>query len=177
MHDELVQWQEVYSTMIGDAFPTGDHSNRAICKALLPHVEMMLGYEVESRESQQARGRALYNGAWYAMESGQYGEAEMMGWLYVRAREAGYGSEVGLVVDAVEILGVVLRRRGKYEEAEMMIRRALAGREEVLGVDHPATLTSVNNPTSVLRDQGKYKETEALSRRALVGDYVSGPSE
>jgi Tetratricopeptide repeat len=86
--------------------------------------------------------RVLYNGAWYAMESGQYGVAEKMARVWLAVREEALNQYDAATLDSPSILGDVLRYRGKYEEAEEMHPRAVAGYEKVLGVDHPDTLTS-----------------------------------
>jgi Tetratricopeptide repeat len=84
----------------------------------------------------------LYNGTWYAMESGQYGVAEKMARTSLEAREEIFNLNDAATFESMSILALVLRDQG-YEQAEEMGRRALAGQGKVLEVDHPDALTSV----------------------------------
>ena len=168
-HNQLVTWQEVYIKMMGAAYPTGDYRNWVRCKALFPHVQMVLLYEAPSVMCREARDRALYNGAWYGSESGQYLMAEKMARSCLQSRELRIISDGSLAFNAMGMLGRVLQRQGKYDEAEEMNRRALEGCEKVLGSNHTDTLTSVDSLASVLRDQGKYGEAEEMNRRTLKG--------
>ena len=168
-HNQLVTWQEVYIKMMGEAYPFGDYRDWIRCKALFPYVQMMLPYNIQSVVCREARGRALYNAAWYGLESGQYVMAEKMARSCLQSRELRITNDGSLAFNAMGMLGVVLQRQGKYDEAEEMSRRALEGYEKVLGLDHPNTLISVDNLASVLRHQGKYDDAEEISRRALEG--------
>ena len=168
-HHQLVTWQEVYIKLMGAAYPTGEYRNWLRCKALFPHVQMVLLYEAPSVICREARNRALYNGAWYGSESGQYPMAEKMARSCLQSRELRMISDSSLAFDAMGMLGRVLRHQGKYGEAEKMNRRALEGREKVLGSNHPDTLTSVSNLALARQDQGEYDEAEEMNRRALEG--------
>ena len=141
-HNQLVTWQEVYIKLMGAAYPTGDYRNWVQCKALFPHVQMVLLYEAPSVICRADRDRGLYNGAWYGSESGQYLMAEKMVRLCLQSHEQVLNSDGSLVFDTMDMIELVLRRQGKYDEAEEMNRRALEGSEKVPGVDHPSTLTS-----------------------------------
>ena len=151
-HNQLVTWQEAYIKVMGAAYPTGDYRNWVRCKALFPHVQMVLLYEAPSVMCREARDRALYNGAWYGLESGQYVMAEKMARSCLQSRELRIISDGSLAFDAMEMIGLVLRHQGKYDDAEEMNRRALKGYEKLLGPDHPDTLTSVDSLASVLSD-------------------------
>jgi len=41
-YGELTWWQEQYVGTLGEAFPTGNHVDWPICKALFPHVESVV---------------------------------------------------------------------------------------------------------------------------------------
>ena len=168
-HNQLVTWQEVYIKMMGEAYPFGDYRDWIRCKALFPHVQMMLPYNIQSVACREARGRALYNAAWYGLESGQYVMAEKMARSCLQSRELRITNDGSLAFNAMGMLGVVLQHQGKYDNAEEMSRRALERRETVLGVDHPSTLTSVDNLALMLQHQGKYDDAEEMNRRALAG--------
>ena len=169
LHGELVQWQERYIGILGEAFPTGEHANWPVCQALFPHVEVMMPYRPSNKNLQTTWAAVLYKGAWYASECGRYLVAESMARGNLEARERILGWESTQTLDSVDNLAAVLRARGKYEEAEEMNRRALAGYEKELGVNHPHTLMSVSNLSVVLRARGKYEEAEKMNRRALAG--------
>ena len=169
VHGQLVEWQERYVSILGNAFPTGDHANWPTCRALFPHVEAMSWYQVKDVEQRKVWATVLYNGAWYAIGNGQYRVGERMAQASLEIREEVFAHDHTATYGSYDKLGEAMQYQGKYEQAEEMNRRALTGREKVLGVDHPNTLTSVSNLAGVLRDQGKYEQAEELSRRALTG--------
>ena len=169
MHGELQRWQERYIDILGAAFPVGDYANWATCQALFPHVEAMEMHRVRSTDHLQVWARVLYNGAWYAMERGQYGLAERMARASLEVCQEVLGLDDIATLNSTTMLALVLRYRGQYKQAEEMNRWALAGMEKELGVNHPDTLMSMNNLASVLQDQGQYEQAEEMNQRALTG--------
>jgi tetratricopeptide (TPR) repeat protein len=169
MHNELQSWQERYIDILGAAFPVGNYTNWVTCQALFPHVEALEVHRVRSTDHLQVWARVLYNGAWYAMERGQYGLAEKMARASLKVRQDDLGLNNTTTLDSISILASVLQHRGQYKQAEEMNQRALAGREKELGVNHPDTLMSVSNLASVLQYRGQYKQAEEMNRRVLAG--------
>ena len=168
-HNELQRWQERYINILGAAFPTGEHANWATCQALFPHVEAMEMHRVRGTDYLQVWARVLYNGAWYAMNRGQFGLAEKMARASLEVDQKILGLDDTATLNSISMLALVLRHRGQYKQAEAMHRRALTGYEKELGVNHPDTLTSMNNLALVLQDRGQYEQAEAMNRRALTG--------
>ena len=70
MHGEIRKWEEEAITLLSDSFPSGDHQNWNICRALLPHVEVVLGYQYSKQYCSLQRARILYNTAWYLWAQG-----------------------------------------------------------------------------------------------------------
>lgn len=45
IHGEIMKWEEEALALLSGSFPNGDHQNWKICMALLPHAEVVLGYQ------------------------------------------------------------------------------------------------------------------------------------
>ncbi len=85
------------------------------------------------------------------------------------AAEAGYREVLGLdpeEPDALQLLGLLLKRRGVLDEAERCWRRSLAAR--------PGQPHVLNNLANLLERQGRLTEAESMLREALrhKGDYA-----
>ncbi|OBT66186.1 hypothetical protein VE03_05134 [Pseudogymnoascus sp. 23342-1-I1] len=159
---QVGRWQKASLRIVAAAFPSGQHETWAVCRALLPHAQKVLGYVVEEMDATLDRARIADNTVWYLLLAGEYAAAEKIGRTAVVGREDSLGIEHPDTLTSVSQLGSVLERQGKYEEAEAMHRRALEGNEKVLGVEHPDTLTSVSQLGLVL-------ERQAMQRRDLQG--------
>ncbi|KAK5442735.1 hypothetical protein LTS15_010942 [Exophiala xenobiotica] len=164
------EWRvEQVVQVLAASFPTGEHSNWAVCQTLLPHAQAALHHQGRGILTSESRGDLQYNVSWFLWTSGQYESAfEHVSEAY-NIRVSLRGDQEHSTLDSLGLIATVLADRGKYEEAEEISRRALAGLEKLLGEDHPSTLTSVNNLASVLQDRGKYEEAEEMNRRALAG--------
>ena len=167
--EQVARWRKLSLWIIASAYPSGQHETWAECRALLPHAQKVLSYDVEEQEPRFDRARITLNTASYLLRVAEYAAAEKIGRTAVVLCEKTPGREHPDTLASVDNLGLVLASQGIYEEAEAMHRGALEGKEKVLGVDHPDTLTSVNNLGLVRKRQGKYEEGEAMHRRALEG--------
>ena len=161
------KWRKASLRIMAAAYPTGEHETWANCRALLPHAQKVIAYDLEEREPRLDRARIAHNTSAYLLRVGEYAAAEEIGRTAVVIKEKTLGPEHPDTLTSVDNLGLVVERQGKYEEAEAMHRRALKEREKVLGVEHPCTFASITNLGSVLMRQGKYEEAEAMHRRAL----------
>ncbi|KAH7108869.1 putative kinesin [Dendryphion nanum] len=169
LNQELEIWKERYVMLMDGSYPVGRHENWPICQALFPHVQAAAGCRPDSAKALVAWASALFKGAWYAREIGQYGVAKDMGVSALEAREAILGVEHPDTLNSMNGSAIVLQSLGDYKAAEQMNRRALEGYEKALGKEHPVTLTSVSNLALVLSNQGKYEEAEEMNQRALEG--------
>ena len=169
LNEELEKWKEKFVRLIDNSYPVGKHENWAVCQALFPHAQAVVGCRPTDIEVLEAWASVLYKAAWYASEKGIFDVAKDMVQDALKAREVTLGEEHPSTLNSINELGIVLSRQGKYKEAEIMHQRALKGYEKVLGPEHPDTLTGIDNLALVLSSQGKYREAEIMHQQALKG--------
>ena len=61
---------------MASAYPTGEHETWADCRALLPHAQKVLAYDLEEREPRLDRARIAHNTSSYLLGVGKYAAAE-----------------------------------------------------------------------------------------------------
>ncbi|MCJ1405825.1 hypothetical protein MMC11_009055 [Xylographa trunciseda] len=167
-HDETTKWEEEAIMLLSQSFPDSDFKNWKICTALLPHAEVVLGYQYSKQKYSLYQADVLYDTAWYLLIQGKYDMALQRSRRAFNVRYQFLNGEDEDVIDCMDLTGACLRAQGKYEEAEAIHRQTLALSETVLGMKHPNTLDSMNNLAIVLERQGKYEEAEAMHRRTLA---------
>ena len=96
--------------MIGEAHPTVTIVTGYDARSCFPHVQMVLLYETQSVVCGEAQDRALYNGAWYGLESGRYAMAEKITRSCLRSREIARISydSVGITVHTKRLTAIGL---------------------------------------------------------------------
>ncbi|MCJ1240785.1 hypothetical protein MMC14_008789 [Varicellaria rhodocarpa] len=167
IHGEIMKWEKEAVMLLSKSFPSGDYQNWKICTALLPHVEVVLGYQYSSQDYALQQAKILHNTAWYLWAQGKYSLALDRSQEALSTRRRILNEDDLIVIGSLGLTALTLNSQGKYEEAEAMNRRTLELREKALGMRHPDTLTSMSNLASTLRSQGKYEEAEAMNRRTL----------
>jgi tetratricopeptide (TPR) repeat protein len=166
---KLEKWVKQSIKAMSAAFPSGDYETWEACKALLPHLKVVISYAADEEEDTLSQAKCCADAGWYLLLGGEYTAAEGFLRRSLDIRENALGVEHPDTLTSVSHLGSVLSMQGKYDEAEAMHRRALEGREKVLRQEHPDTLTSVSNLGIVLSRQGKYDNAEAMHQQALEG--------
>jgi tetratricopeptide (TPR) repeat protein len=173
----IKEWQAKALTAVSKCCsPNAGYENWTAWEAIDPHVQVALGFVVNTDSCLLQRARLLSRAAGYNLAQGRYEAA------YRKAVE-GFAIREKLLEDdhvdklaSISIIALVLQKQGKYEAAEEMNRRALNRREKVLGPKHLDTLTSVSSLAWVLERLGKYKAAERMNRRTLNGrEKLLGP--
>ncbi|KAI4125120.1 MAG: hypothetical protein LQ338_004448, partial [Usnochroma carphineum] len=166
---DLERWTTRYIRMMSEVFPSGEYETWTLCRALLPHAEVMVRYQPADRQDLLCWTAVLNRAGWYAAATGNYSTAEAMHREALEGSEKAFGKGHPDTLTSVSNLALGLHYQGKYAAAEELNRRALEGREEALGKEHPDTLISVSNLAGVFDYQGKHEAAEELNRRALEG--------
>ncbi|KAH7111790.1 hypothetical protein B0J11DRAFT_585727 [Dendryphion nanum] len=167
LNQELEIWKERYVLLMDGSYPVGRHENWPICQALFPHVQAAVGCRPDSVKALVAWASALFKGAWYASEIGQYGVAKDMGVSALEAREAILGVEHPDTLNSMNGSAIVLQWQGGYKAAEEMNQRALEGYEKALGKERPDTLKTAGNLAVTLRLMSRYEEARIIMLRVL----------
>ncbi|KAH0534097.1 hypothetical protein FGG08_007306 [Glutinoglossum americanum] len=172
----LAAWTEKTLSRLADVFPIGDHKNKAIWMAYLPHARHVLASPHPSDGSKEAEIKLLYKVGWCLLSNGQYSEAEQMHRKGLELSEKVLGLEHPDTLASRTQLGWALRMQGKYAKAEQMERQTLELKGKVLGLEHPDTLNSMNELARALDKQGKNAEAEQMCQQALeLREKVLGP--
>ena len=172
----LAAWTEKTLSRLADVLPYGDHKNRAIWTAYLPHACHVLALPHLSDGNKEAEIKLLSKVGSCLESNGQYVAAEQMFRQALELRQKVSGSEHPSTLTSMNNLAEVLDNQGKYDEAKQMHQQTLESRRKVLGLEHPRTLTSMNNLAKVLGSQGKYVEAEQMHQQELeLCQKVLGP--
>ncbi|KAH7012722.1 LOW QUALITY PROTEIN: P-loop containing nucleoside triphosphate hydrolase protein [Microdochium trichocladiopsis] len=149
---------------VSHIYPFGNHDNRLICTAYLPHVDAVLKLGgTGSREEKLARASLLHCAAGLFYYQGQWGDTEEFQAQAVDLRRALLGSEHPSTLTSMANLSSTYWNQGRWEEAEKLF---VETRKTKLGADHPDTLTSMANLASTYRNQGRWEEAEKMEVEA-----------
>ncbi|KAJ6090103.1 Tetratricopeptide-like helical [Penicillium sp. IBT 16267x] len=161
-HNQDEEWKERFINNLHANFPTDEYTNWDQCRSLFPHVKSAVSQRPESQDSLQKWATLLYNGAWYAQESGNIAESRNMACKSRKQRALLFGSEDEETLLSTAMLAHAYRLEGQWEEAEELFMQVMETRKTKLGADHPDTLTSMANLASTYRSQGRWEEAEQL---------------
>ncbi|KAI9872046.1 MAG: hypothetical protein M1830_002125 [Pleopsidium flavum] len=167
IHGEITKWEEEAVTLLSESFPIGEPQNWNICIALLPHAEVVLGYQYSKQHYSLQQARVLHNTAWYLCEQGKYNLALDRSQEALSTRRRVLNEEDSTVINSLALTATVLDSQGKYKEAEAMNQQTLKLSKKVLGTEHPNTLLCMSNLASTLDNQRKYKEAETMNQQTL----------
>ncbi|KAH7111112.1 hypothetical protein B0J11DRAFT_598995 [Dendryphion nanum] len=129
--------KESYVALMDGSYPIGRHENWPICQALFPHVQAAAGCWPDSAKVLVVWASALFKGAWYAREIGQYGVARDIDVSVLEAREAILRVDHPDTLEGMNGSALDLQSLGDYKAAEEMNQRALEGREKAFGKSTP----------------------------------------
>ncbi|OKP14759.1 Kinesin light chain, partial [Penicillium subrubescens] len=166
-HGQDKEWKKRFINNLYAEFPTGEYANWEKCQSLFPHVKSAVSHRPESQDSLRKWATLLYNGAWYARESGNFAELRDMASKSQKQRALLLGSEDEQTLRSTTMLAHAHRLEGRWKEAEQLEVQVMETRKTKLGVDHPSTLTSMANLGSTYRDQGRWEEAEPLDVQVM----------
>jgi hypothetical protein len=121
----LTAWTQRALSRLADVFPSGDHKNKAIWTAYLPHARHVLALSHPLDRNKEAKIKLLFKVGWCLTSDGQYTEAEKMHRQTLEMRVKVLGPEHPETLTSINELAWVLIMQGKYLEAEQMHRQTL----------------------------------------------------
>jgi tetratricopeptide (TPR) repeat protein len=166
---ERIHWfAEEALLVVSDNYPYGNHENRAVCSAYLPHAYAVLKCEgTGSRDERLARAALLHCAAGLFYYQGQWKEAEQFLLQATGVRKELLGEEHPDTLTSMANLASTYCNQGRWKEAEELGVQVMETRKRVSGEEHPDTLTSIANLASIYRNQGRWKEAEELQAKEL----------
>lgn len=164
-----------YTRVLNKVFPNGKYKTWVTCRALFPHVKVVLNFRPINSQHLQDYTAVLEKAVYYAGEIGDYSIAEKMCRRALEEREKESGAENPETLDIIHELAGILCKQGKYQAAEEMIVRAVKRSESAFGAEDQSTLSSIVCLATILRNQSQYEAAETMYRRVLkIDEYVRG---
>ncbi|KAK0744092.1 hypothetical protein B0T18DRAFT_196285 [Schizothecium vesticola] len=155
--------------VVSHNYPYGNHENRAICSAYLPHVYEVLKFESTGlRDEILARASLLHCAAGFFDYHGQWKEAERFSMQAKELRKRVLGEEHPDTLWSMTELASIYAYQGRWKEAESLEVQVLRTKQKVLGEEHPDTLISMANLASTYCVQGRWKQAEDLQAKELT---------
>ncbi|CAI7654014.1 unnamed protein product [Penicillium manginii] len=161
-HGQVEQWREKFIRNLSEEFPTGEHENWEKCQVLYPHVKCAMSQKPLSSQSRLELATLLYNGAWYASESGKIEDTGEMASKSRKDRVKLLGVEDKATLDSTTMLARTYREQGQWEEAEQLEVQVMETCKRKLGQDNPDTLWSIHELALTYRSQGRWEKAEQL---------------
>lgn len=167
IHDELEQWKQRFVGNLCAAFPTGHHENWAVCQGLFAHAKSAAEQRPEREGSLKDWALLLYRAAWYALDVGNWVDAEAMSLQSTKARRKILGVDHEDTLWSMANLVSTYRNQGRWEEAEALDVQVMESRKTKLGDSHPDTLTSMINLAFTWKGQHRDAEATELMRECV----------
>jgi tetratricopeptide (TPR) repeat protein len=158
----LGRYRDQFTNNLCEAFPTGEYENWTVCQVLFAHAKAATGHKPEGAFSLVQWATLLYRAAWYAVEKGSAGEAEMLATQSSKARKKVLGRDHKDTIWGLAMLANAYKIGGKWDAAEELEVQVMETHKTKLGVDHLDTLISMNNLAITYEKQGRWEEAEKL---------------
>ncbi|PVH90410.1 hypothetical protein DM02DRAFT_722561 [Periconia macrospinosa] len=176
IHHELEQWKQHFVSNLCAAFPTGHHENWAVCQRLFAHANSAAEQRPEREDSLKDWASLLYKAAWYALEVGNWAEAEAMSLQSTKTRRKILGVDHEDTLWSMVNLASTYWNQGRWLETEALFVQVMETRKTKFGADHPDTLISMNNLAFTLKSCGFTSKAISLMKDCCeLGSVVFGP--
>ncbi|KAH6656094.1 hypothetical protein BKA67DRAFT_622504 [Truncatella angustata] len=159
------RFQQQFLRNLNKELPNGEYENWLTCQLLFPHVKMAASHKPERDLDDWAS--VLYKAAWYSWRIGNGIEAEEMAFQAMKERKRLWGIGHEDTLDAMALVGLVLKFRGRWNAAEKLEVQVMEMSKTKLGADHPVTLRSMANLASTYQDQGRWDAAEELGVQVM----------
>ncbi|CAG8215912.1 unnamed protein product [Penicillium olsonii] len=167
-YGQVHEWREKSIRILAEEFPSGEYIHWEKCRVLYPHVKSAMSQQPESSGCLLELAALLYRGAWYAWESGFFGDMTQMASQSRKHRLKILGAENEIAVESTAMLAMARREQGRWEEAQHLWVQVMETRKRKLGEDHPDTLASMHNLASTYIHQGRWKEAAQLNIQVVI---------
>ncbi|KAL9624395.1 MAG: hypothetical protein Q9160_001357 [Pyrenula sp. 1 TL-2023] len=168
----LEYWQSRALNTVTRRFPGPGHqhySEFTNMLRLMPHAQVVLGYQLKSTDDILACARLLISTALFDLHRAEYQQAFEKCERALEIRESLLPSDHPETLESVQTLGETLLHRGEFSTAKIMLQRAIVGREKSLGPLHTDTLESLSDITITLLELNDLESAETTGRKALEG--------
>lgn len=158
----IIGWQAAGLSILREAFPTGRYENWSTCNVLLPHVQVVLAYDLPAETSLGERADILYKLAIYLSEHGRTDAAQSLLLSAVKIQERIYGFGDPLTLASNSYLVKFHYRLDELTLAESLGVQVLQSTKKILGAEHPLTAFCMSSLADVYTTQGECNLSEEL---------------
>ena len=167
MHGDDERWRARFFGKLNALIPNGDYENWGLCEILFPHAKSAEKQRPVRNRSVQEWAQILRKAAWYALDRGNYGEAERMCEKSAGALRKVLGGDNVETLYSLALLASTYWSQGRWTEAEEMDVQVMEISKRVLGEEHPSTLNSIANLATTYRNQGRWTEAEEMEVQVM----------
>ena len=168
----LQYWQsQALSILAGDFPGPGQQAYHEFAHMLmlLPHTQLVLGYQYNTTEDMLLCAKLLISTALFDLSSARYQQAFEKCEKSLKIRESLLPSDHAETLESIQTMGEALLHRGELGAAKIMLQRAITGRERSLGPLNVDTLESLSDMTITLLEMDDLESAEKTGERALKG--------
>ena len=121
----ISKWQGEALVLISELFSSGRYQNRVVYEALLPHVQIVVGYDLGTESCSLQRAEILHNTTGYDNDLGKYGDALKKSIQACELRLKVLGPEHHDTLDSMRLLAQTYCVKGQWKEAEERIEQVV----------------------------------------------------
>ncbi|KAJ5813425.1 uncharacterized protein N7503_000175 [Penicillium pulvis] len=169
IHGNIQLFSERSVNILCNEFPICEDEDWEKCRFLFPHVKLATSQRPEllSLYHRKVWATLLYNGTWYAYETGNIADMLEMATKSRKERLKLLGVENEDSLKSAAMLAVAYGRSGQWKRGEKLHMQVMELRKTTLGEDHPSTITSMCELAATIWQQGRYKEAERLEVQVM----------
>jgi hypothetical protein len=166
-NSQFQKWNQQFLQNLNAEFPFGVYENWDLCQALYPHAKLALLQPPEDEGSLLTWSTVLHNAASYALDRGNWTDAERMFIKSMEARKKILGEEHRRTLASMCMLGMMYQKNDRPNEAEELLARGLEISSRVLGEEHKITLDTMGNLATTYMELSQWDKAEELHQQGM----------
>ena len=167
-NDELTRNVETAVRALYNRFPPADNENWKICESLMPHIDVILTYELSTLDGWENLSLLLADSAEYLLSRGSWVLALQRASKAHEIAVNHFGESFHKTQYWSERVKIqALQRLGKSKQAEDLARSFALKSKACYKESDEKNIAAIDLLSHVLRFSGRYPEAEAVSRDAL----------
>ena len=166
-NSQFQKWNHRFLKNLNAEFPMPSYEVWDLCQALYPHAKLALLQPPEDEGSLLDWSSILHNAAWYALERGNWTDAERMSIESMEAWKNIRGEEHITTLASMCMSGLMYNTIGRLSEAEELLARGLEISSRALGEEHKITLDTMANLAVTYTDLGQWDKAEVLHQQGI----------
>ena len=167
LRDVVIEWQAKGLEILSKKFPLCLSENWTMCNVLLPHVELVLSYNLEERACLLHRAFIYFKVSRYDLTHKCFEAARKRIISSIKANEGSLGPEHRHTLRGKLTLVVIYVVLGEFTSAEELCNEVIRQRAKVLGAEHSSTLRSKASLADIKSRRGQIEESKKLDTEVI----------